>query len=280
MTPDQLLSRQKLDYVASSSMIIDILVALDAEHPQSKYLLENYFDLVEFSFPYDEFCEYLESDLRKGRPVSFSCVQIKEILRLKYMLNKFDSLHRQFEGLGYGSEFLDAVTRHPQWVKMSAQAHKILEMLKIENQQYHTPVVWPLSQIKAQKHLMRQRFVRQYIKTWPELLMALESFAGVGPDEVRAQEELFSFKGFSRYESLIVRCCEGLKDEHRHSSKIHLSKNQFKDILRLKQQLRKFKKDLFTSSVPSPTKNTFAENFYWLKIRHQANNTLESFLRK
>ena len=57
------------------------------------------------------------------------CVQLKEVLRLNHMINKFDSTLNA-EDAWYKLSQEGYMEQHPYWIKMTKQANKILELLR------------------------------------------------------------------------------------------------------------------------------------------------------
>lgn len=79
---------------------------------------------------YDDFCQYLKQDMRRGEVSAIGCIELKEILRLNHMINRLDSMLEQEKFWARNSSVESYFMSHPQWLKIERQARKALGLLR------------------------------------------------------------------------------------------------------------------------------------------------------
>lgn len=78
---------------------------------------------------YDDNCQYLKNDMRRGVLTAIGCEEFIEILRLNHMIDRLDTISRD-EEWPEDNEFEAYLSVHPQWLKIEKQAQKILGLLR------------------------------------------------------------------------------------------------------------------------------------------------------
>ncbi|KYG65894.1 hypothetical protein AZI86_02130 [Bdellovibrio bacteriovorus] len=84
---------------------------------------------IECTLDYDENCEYLKSDLRKGQ-CTVGCTELNEILRLNHMIDRLDAILNVEQFWKKDISVEPYLMSHPQWLKIENQARKTLDLLR------------------------------------------------------------------------------------------------------------------------------------------------------
>ena len=100
----------------------------DAERAR-KYIF-SYDGYIVSTLNYDDFCQYLKQDMRRGELKVIGCYELKEILRLNHMIDRLDSILEQEKFWEQDSEVEPYFMVHPQWLKIEKQARKALDLLR------------------------------------------------------------------------------------------------------------------------------------------------------
>lgn len=129
-------ARQHKEYVNISNIVLSTLEWLDDDCPYKEMRADTIteHDYFESSIEYDNYCEIIVDEARQGIPIQLNCEQLKAMLKLKHMIRKFDFIMQKidFPPTDYLAQ-QEIILNHPQWKRMSRQAHKILDLLRIKN---------------------------------------------------------------------------------------------------------------------------------------------------
>ena len=112
--------------------LLTTLESFDENCPHTKKWRENHFDYTfytDFSLEYDDLCETLKCKLREGKNTNLTCEQVKKILRVNQMINKFDKTCDQLRFLNKKVTHVE-MFKTREWKKISNQSHKILDLLR------------------------------------------------------------------------------------------------------------------------------------------------------
>lgn len=125
--------RFQREYIKCSHIVLRILETFDNECPHTNKWRQSFFDpysYFDWSIDFDNYCEAVVNEIREEKPTDLSWLQIKELIRLNKMIDKFDAILTKKEFPDDLDGMRSYMVNHPQWLRISRQAHKILELLK------------------------------------------------------------------------------------------------------------------------------------------------------